>query len=73
MKSAKFTSLKNYHIYDMFFTSSHIYIAVFLPVNYLYSLMYRVAVNPPDLAREDWTIIRALSEVIYNNTCLVAN
>ena len=31
---------------------------------FLYPLTCRVAVNPPDLAREDWTIIRALSEVI---------
>ena len=36
---------------------------MFMPL--LYSLTFRVAVNPPDLAREDWTIIRALSEVIY--------
>ena len=33
----------------------------------------RIAVNPPGMAREDWKIIRALSEVIIHTAQFIQN
>ena len=44
-------------------TFTGVYVSV-----YMYVYLYRVAVTPPGMAREDWKIVRALSEVRARTT-----